>query len=71
MSWQAYVDNNLIGSGQITQAGIYGIQGGQWAASPNFNVSIHFQLLFIISRGAAGCSSTFKAWPGVSLAEEY
>ncbi|CAO3690231.1 unnamed protein product [Umbelopsis ramanniana] len=39
MSWQAYVDNNLIGSGQITQAGIYGIQGGQWAASPSFNVT--------------------------------
>ncbi|CAO3663572.1 unnamed protein product [Umbelopsis vinacea] len=39
MSWQAYVDNNLIGSGQITQAGIYGLQGGQWAASSGFSVT--------------------------------
>ncbi|KAJ2956249.1 hypothetical protein NQZ79_g7873 [Umbelopsis isabellina] len=39
MSWQAYVDTNLLGSGQITQAGIYGAQGGQWAASSGFQVS--------------------------------
>lgn len=39
MSWQAYVDTNLLGSGQIVQAGIYGAQGGQWAASNGFQVS--------------------------------
>ncbi|KAM3582196.1 profilin, required for normal timing of actin polymerization in response to thermal stress [Umbelopsis sp. WA50703] len=39
MSWQAYVDTNLLGSGQISQAGIYGAQGGQWAASSGFNVT--------------------------------
>ncbi|KAG2179163.1 hypothetical protein INT43_002013 [Umbelopsis isabellina] len=39
MSWQAYVDTNLLGSGQITQAGIYGAQGGQWAASNGFQVT--------------------------------
>lgn len=48
MSWQAYVDSNLIGSGQITQAGIYGLQGGQWAASSGFNVSFENGIFFII-----------------------
>ncbi|KAJ1966115.1 profilin, required for normal timing of actin polymerization in response to thermal stress [Dipsacomyces acuminosporus] len=36
MSWQPYVDNNLVGSGKITQAAIYGLDGGVWAQSPNF-----------------------------------
>ncbi|KAK9720931.1 profilin, required for normal timing of actin polymerization in response to thermal stress [Basidiobolus ranarum] len=36
MSWQAYVDQNLVGTGAITMAAIYGAQGGVWAASPNF-----------------------------------
>ncbi|KAK9767909.1 profilin, required for normal timing of actin polymerization in response to thermal stress [Basidiobolus ranarum] len=36
MSWQAYVDNNLVGTGSITKAAIYGAQGGVWAASPGF-----------------------------------
>jgi hypothetical protein len=48
MSWQAYVDNNLIGSGQIIQAGIYGLQGGQWAASSGFSVSFEYAWSFII-----------------------
>ncbi|KAI9348827.1 profilin [Pilaira anomala] len=39
MSWQAYVDDNLVGTGFVTQAGIYGINGGGlWAASPGFTV---------------------------------
>ncbi|KAI9268011.1 profilin [Phascolomyces articulosus] len=39
MSWQAYVDNNLVGTGQVSQAAIYGLNGSQWATSPSFQVS--------------------------------
>ena len=36
MSWQAYVDNNLVGSGQITAGAILGLDGSQWARSAKF-----------------------------------
>ncbi|KAG1136727.1 hypothetical protein G6F37_004370 [Rhizopus arrhizus] len=36
MSWQSYVDNNLIGSGNVSQAAICGQAGGVWAASAGF-----------------------------------
>ncbi|ORX99006.1 Profilin/allergen [Basidiobolus meristosporus CBS 931.73] len=36
MSWQTYVDSNLVGTGSIAQAAIYGVQGGVWAASSGF-----------------------------------
>ncbi|KAI7847348.1 profilin [Circinella umbellata] len=39
MSWQAYVDTNLVGTGQVSQAAIFGLNGSQWAASPSFQVS--------------------------------
>ncbi|ESK95778.1 profilin ii [Moniliophthora roreri MCA 2997] len=39
MSWQAYVDTNLVGSGRVSQAAILGLKGGVWATSPGFNVS--------------------------------
>lgn len=39
MSWQAYVDNNLVGTGNVTQAAIYGTNGAQWATSPGFQVT--------------------------------
>ncbi|KAI9475732.1 MAG: profilin [Benjaminiella poitrasii] len=38
MSWQAYVDNNLVGTGQVSQAAIYGLNGGEWAKSAGFQV---------------------------------
>ncbi|KAI9245506.1 profilin [Helicostylum pulchrum] len=39
MSWQAYVDTNLVGTGYVSQAGIYGLNGGGvWAASPGFSI---------------------------------
>lgn len=31
MSWQQYVDANLVGTGTVTQAGIYDLQGNPWA----------------------------------------
>ncbi|KAI0716038.1 profilin [Cerioporus squamosus] len=39
MSWQAYVDNNLIGTGKINKAAIVGLAGGVWASSPGYTLS--------------------------------
>jgi len=39
MSWQAYVDTNLLGSSQVTKAGIYGHNGTLWAKSQTFAAS--------------------------------
>eukprot|EP01112_Ceratiomyxa_fruticulosa_P011743 TRINITY_DN3214_c0_g1_i1.p2 TRINITY_DN3214_c0_g1~~TRINITY_DN3214_c0_g1_i1.p2 ORF type:complete len:127 (+),score=31.23 TRINITY_DN3214_c0_g1_i1:102-482(+) len=33
MSWQAYVDDQLIGSGMVSQAAILGLDGQVWASS--------------------------------------
>ncbi|WFC95829.1 profilin, required for normal timing of actin polymerization in response to thermal stress [Malassezia brasiliensis] len=39
MSWQGYVDTNLVGTGKVSKAAIIGLKGGVWAASPGFNIS--------------------------------
>lgn len=39
MSWQAYVDTNLVGSKCIARAAILGHDGSKWAASAGFNVT--------------------------------
>ncbi|KAI6134615.1 profilin [Pisolithus croceorrhizus] len=39
MSWQTYVDNNLVGTGKVSKAAIIGQAGGVWAASPGYNLS--------------------------------
>ncbi|KAK1921158.1 putative actin monomer binding protein [Papiliotrema laurentii] len=39
MSWQAYVDDHLVGTGKISKAVILGKQGGVWAASSGYNLS--------------------------------
>ncbi|KAJ3524030.1 hypothetical protein NM688_g8632 [Phlebia brevispora] len=39
MSWQAYVDTNLLGSGHVRKAAILGRQGGVWATSSGFTLS--------------------------------
>lgn len=39
MSWQSYVDTNLVGTGNVTQAAIIGLKGGVWASSSGFTVS--------------------------------
>ncbi|KAI0635071.1 profilin [Trametes polyzona] len=39
MSWQAYVDNNLLGTGKISKAAILGQAGGVWASSPGYTLS--------------------------------
>ncbi|KAG2031124.1 profilin [Suillus americanus] len=39
MSWQAYVDTNLVGTGRVTQAAILGKAGGIWAKSSGITIS--------------------------------
>ncbi|TFK50508.1 profilin [Heliocybe sulcata] len=39
MSWQAYVDTNLVGTGKVTKAAILGQAGGVWASSPGYSLS--------------------------------
>ncbi|CAO3595596.1 unnamed protein product [Absidia cylindrospora] len=39
MSWQQYVDTNLVGTNQVSQAAIYGLNGAKWASSPAFELS--------------------------------
>ncbi|KAF7291371.1 Profilin [Mycena indigotica] len=39
MSWQEYIDGNLIPSGSVMRAAIIGIQGGVWANSPDYTIS--------------------------------
>ncbi|KAI0059376.1 profilin [Artomyces pyxidatus] len=39
MSWQAYVDTNLVGSGKIAKASILGRAGGVWASSAGYSLS--------------------------------
>jgi profilin len=41
MSWQDYVDKQLIGSGRVKEAAICGLDGNVWARSGTFNVSTH------------------------------
>ena len=40
MSWQQYVDSNLIGTGTVTAAGIYDLQGNPWAYSAGFAAQV-------------------------------
>ncbi len=44
MSWQAYVDNNLVGTKTVTQGAILGQEGGVWAATPGLTVSLNTHL---------------------------
>src|SRR5438105_815352 len=44
MSWQDYVDKNLLGTGQVTKAAIHGHDGTLWAKSPSLTV-FHFKFI--------------------------
>lgn len=37
MSWQAYVDTSLVGTGKVQSAAIYGHDGTLWASTPNLS----------------------------------
>eukprot|EP01092_Planopodium_desertum_P011967 TRINITY_DN555_c0_g1_i1.p1 TRINITY_DN555_c0_g1~~TRINITY_DN555_c0_g1_i1.p1 ORF type:complete len:146 (-),score=38.82 TRINITY_DN555_c0_g1_i1:55-444(-) len=39
MSWQAYVDKNLVGTGHCVQAAIVGHNGAVWAKTAGFNIA--------------------------------
>ncbi|PVU96519.1 hypothetical protein BB561_001123 [Smittium simulii] len=39
MSWQAYIDGNLLASQAISQAAIHGLDGSLWATSTDFKMS--------------------------------
>ncbi|KAF8625047.1 hypothetical protein AX15_005588 [Amanita polypyramis BW_CC] len=43
MSWQAYVDTNLVGTGRVTKAAILGQKGGVWATSSGFTLTTEEQ----------------------------
>ncbi|KIJ62298.1 hypothetical protein HYDPIDRAFT_114791 [Hydnomerulius pinastri MD-312] len=43
MSWQSYVDSNLVGSGRVKRAAIIGLSGGVWATSPGYTLSAEEQ----------------------------
>lgn len=37
MSWQAYVDSSLLGTGKVQSAAIYGHDNTPWASTPNLS----------------------------------
>jgi len=40
MSWQAYIDTSLVGTGNVDSAAIFSINGkDNWARSPDFKIS--------------------------------
>lgn len=46
MSWQDYVDNQLLGTKCIAKAAIAGHDGGIWAKSNGFEVIFYFCSFF-------------------------
>ncbi|MFD3679123.1 profilin [Streptomyces sp. NPDC058613] len=38
MSWQTYVDEELVGTGKVRQGAIIGFDGNAWAASPGYRL---------------------------------
>lgn len=42
MSWQAYIDQSLLGTKKVTKAAIHGHDGGMWACSQGFQVIFFF-----------------------------
>ena len=68
MSWQAYVDTNLVGTKKITKAAIHGHDGSLWATSKGFAVSnpldkyLTFLLLFSLSFSYPSQLSSLLLW---------
>ncbi|KAF9286460.1 hypothetical protein BGZ68_002884 [Mortierella alpina] len=38
MSWQSYVDDNLVSTGRVAKASIFGLDGSLWASSADFKI---------------------------------
>ncbi|GAA5995667.1 profilin [Rhodotorula paludigena] len=49
MSWQTYVDSNLVGSGKVSRAAILGQQGGVWASSAGYDLAPEEQSAILAS----------------------
>jgi len=39
MSWQSYVDDQLVGTKNLTKGALLGLDGNTWATSPGFKVT--------------------------------
>jgi len=39
MSWQSYVDNNLVATGKVSKGAIFGLDASTWGVSPDFHVN--------------------------------
>ena len=63
MSWQAYVDSNLVGTGQVSRGAILGHDGGVWAQSATLGIgAAELQKLaqgFSNPQGVQGTGLTF------------
>ena len=45
MSWQAYIDQSLLGSKNVVKAAIHGHDGNPWATSAGFAVCVVCRLV--------------------------
>ncbi len=45
MSWQSYVDTNLVGTKNVTKGAIIGLNGSTWAISAGLQVRKFFNIL--------------------------
>jgi len=70
MSWQAYVDSSLVGSGHADKAAIYSAAGDSvWATSPGFKVE-PAEMKTIVAALAGGAAAD-KLWTdGLHVAGE-
>lgn len=55
MSWQDYVDNQLIASHCVSKAAIAGHDGSVWAKTQGFEVGKHFSIQFTKMRNNILC----------------
>jgi len=60
MSWQQYVDSNLVGSGKVSRAAIIGQKGGLWAATAGYTLTTEEQNALIKSSPDSLQASGFR-----------
>lgn len=59
-AWQPYVDNNLVGTGNIKLGAIVGLNGGVWAKSPELAIgAVDTSLLNLFNPAMSGQSCIF------------
>lgn len=68
MSWQDYVDNQLLASACVSRAAIAGHDGGVWAKSNGFEVSSLISPLFPLPHhGANNADKSNSFAPGLAV----